>query len=100
VGLIVSLCIRLAGLQAQLAGVQQVRGQSGDFAMLLSQGPSAVQELTGHLMALESTKKMLLHGSLKELIAQVAQLNDCHIVVVSIECCCGGWTGAEANEYM
>ena len=71
------------GLQAQLAAAQQVRSRSGEFAALLSKGPSAAQELQGRVLELEATRQLLQQNNVKPLLGQVAQHNDCHIVVVS-----------------
>jgi hypothetical protein len=62
--------------------VQQVRSRSGDFAALLGKGPSAVQELQQQVRDAEAAMMLLKHSSLKHLIQEVADLNDCHIVVV------------------
>lgn len=71
------------GLKAQLAAAHQVRSRNGDFAAVLGKGPLAVQELSRHMMDLEAAKQLLLQSSVKPLLTQVAQHNDCHIVVVS-----------------
>jgi hypothetical protein len=72
-----------AGLKAQVAAVQQVHNQSGEFAAWLGKGSSAVQELQRQLQEAERTMLLLKETSLKPLIQEVAELNDCHIVVVS-----------------
>lgn len=84
-------CCCRAGLRAELAAVQQVRSRSGEFATLLGKGPSAVRELQRQSKDAEAAMMLLKHSSLKHLIQEVADLNDCHIVVVGWEGghCCG-----------
>lgn len=79
---IVPACLP-AGLKAQLAAVQQVHNQSGEFAAWLGKGSSAVQELQRQLHEAERSMVLLKETSLKPLIQEVAELNGCHIVVVS-----------------
>lgn len=73
--------------------MQQVRSRSGEFAALLGKGPSAVQELQRQARDAEAAMMLLKHSSLKHLIQEVADLNDCHIVVVGVGWgvghCCG-----------
>lgn len=63
--------------------MQQIRSQSGEFAALLNKGPSAIQELQQQVKDAGAAMMLLKHTSLKHLLREVADLNDCHIVVVS-----------------
>lgn len=84
-----------AGLRAELSAMQQIRSRSGEFAALLSRGPSAIQDLQQQVKDAGAAMMMLKHTSLKHLIREVADLNDCHIVVVSA---CTGRPSASSAE--
>jgi hypothetical protein len=72
-----------AGIRAELAALQQIRSQSGEFGALLGRGPSAIQDLQQQVKDAGAAMMLLKHTILKHLIREVADLNDCHIVVVS-----------------
>lgn len=73
----------LAGLRAEIAAVQRVRSHTGEFAALLSKGPESIPQLQQQLRDAEAAMMLIKHNSLKHLIQEVADHNDCHIVVVS-----------------
>lgn len=61
-----------------------MRSSTGEFGALLSKGPAAaLHQLRLAVGEAESARRHLQEGSVLPLMTQVAQLNDCHIVVVS-----------------